>query len=855
MINIKNKTMTTLIAIILMMSIITSALVVVSPANAQTSSYTKVVYPFCGAAPNPVGLGQQVILHIGITDQLDWTLYGGPGWQNITVTVTKPDNTTETLGPYVTDLTGGTGAVYIPTMLGTYYFQTNFPQTFVRTAQRTIPHDNTTLLAATSPKTSVVVQQEPREYYRDFPLPTEYWSRPIDAQVRQWSTIAGNWVDAPPNLIADSNDAPLTAHTLWAKELGFGGVIGGDWDSLGSGLSPPYDVGQSFEMGDAYEGWWGSSGPGPIIMGGRLYYNAFASATNHYSYDSIVCVDLHTGEELFQINNTKLSFGQILFWDSFNHVGGYSYLWSTSGTTWNAYDPFTGQWVYRYTNVPSGTRYRDIAGNILIYTVDLTNGYMTLWNSTRCVNPQNTTASGDGSWGGNSRTVGGKTYDARASGFEWNKTIPTSSGVVAKILGQDRIIVSNLRGSAQGAEAPSVANILAISLAEGTEGQVLYNTTWATPSDWTQGNKVVEWMAFSSEDEMGTLYDKEGNVNYGVDLTTGNLAWGPSSPPQYYLDAFDDTKSGARLIYEGKLYSASCSGDVYCYDVKTGELLWTYSMATPYQEIQWANQWWARPLFVSGDKIYVSHYEHSPNDPRPRGAPFACLNATTGEEIWRIDGMYRSTRWGGRAIIGDSIMATLDTYDLRIYGVGKGPSALTVDAPMTAITTGNSVILRGMVTDISPGTADEAIKLRFPNGVAAVSDESMSQWMLHVYKQFPDPGNSTGVEVTINAIDPNNNFVNIGTATTDESGKFSYLWETPSVSGKYTIIATFGGSNAYYGSQSQTSMGVVDAPATTTQPTQPPAGSDANLTYATIGIIAAIALVGVVLALLIRKRP
>ena len=56
-------------------------------------------------------------------------------------------------------------------------------------------------------------------------------------------------------------------------------------------------------------------------------------------------------------------------------------------------------------------------------------------------------------------------------------------------------------------------------------------------------------MAFSSPDEMGTLYDKEGNVNYGIDLTTGNLGiWGPSSPPQYYLDAFEDTKTGARLI-------------------------------------------------------------------------------------------------------------------------------------------------------------------------------------------------------------------------------------------------------------------------------------------------------------------
>jgi len=831
---------------------ITVTLVVIPSANSQTAQYTKKVYPFCGASPNPVGVGQLITLHIGITDQVNWALYGGPGWSGITVTVTRPDNKTETLGPFTTDTTGGTGAFYTPTMLGTYYFQTNFPETFVKTAQPSIPHDNTTLLAATSAKTAVIVQQEPRQYFTDLPLPAEYWTRPIDSQLRVWSTIAGNWADAPANLIADYNDAPLTAHTLWAKPLYIGGVIGGDWDELGQGLSPPYNVGQNFEMGDAYEGWWGSSGVGPIIIDGRLYYNQFASATNHYSYDSIICLDLHTGEQLFTINNTKLSFGQIMFWGSFNHDGAYAYLWSINGTTWNAYDPYTGQWVYRYTNVPSGTRYEDKAGNILIYTVSLTGGYMTLWNSTYCVNPQNTTSSSDGSWGGGTRTVGGKTYDAATSGYEWNKTIPKMPGSVAKILGEDRVIGSNLGTT----EAPSTADVWAISLVKGQEGTLLYNTTWATPSDWTQGNKVVQWMAFSSPDEMGTLYDKEGNVNYGVDLTTGKLLWGPTSPPQYYLDSFEDTKPGARLIYEGKLYCASCSGIVYCYNVKTGAMLWNFSITTPYQEIQWANQWWGRPLFVSGDKIYVAHYEHSPNSPMPRGAPFLCLNATTGEVIWSIDGMYRSTRWGGRAIIGDSIMATLDTYDLRLYGVGKGPSAITVDAPMTAVTVGDSIVIRGTVTDISPGTQDEAIKLRFPNGVPAVSDESMSDWMLYVYKQFPSPTNTTGVAVTIDAIDPNNNFVHLGDATSDANGLFNCVWKAPNISGEYKVIVNFAGSEAYYPSHAETAMFVQDEPATpTTQPLQTTPDNTLTIIASTIAVLIAIGIVGILLFFALRKRP
>ena len=67
--------------------------------------------------------------------------------------------------------------------------------------------------------------------------------------------------------------------------------------------------------------------------------------------------------------------------------------------------------------------------------------------------------------------------------------------------------------------------------------------------------------------------------------------------------------------------------------------------------------------------------------PIPRGAPFVCLNAETGDVVWRVNGMFRQTRLGWTVpVIGDSIIATMDTYDQRIYAVGKGPSATTVMA-------------------------------------------------------------------------------------------------------------------------------------------------------------------------------
>ena len=125
-------------------------------------------------------------------------------------------------------------------------------------------------------------------------------------------------------------------------------------------------------------------------------------------------------------------------------------------------------------------------------------------------------------------------------------------------------------------------------------------------------------------------------------------------------------------------------------------------------------------------KSTSAHFEHSAENPLPRGAPYICVNATDGSEIFRVNGMYRETRWGGNGVIGDSIIATMDTYDQRIYAIGKGPSQTTINAPTVSADAGKSFIIQGSVTDISPGTQTSALQMRFPNGVPAVSDASQS---------------------------------------------------------------------------------------------------------------------------------
>ena len=120
-----------------------------------------------------------------------------------------------------------------------------------------------------------------------------------------------------------------------------------------------------------------------------------------------------------------------------------------------------------------------------------------------------------------------------------------------------------------------------------------------------------------------------------------------------------------------------------------------------------------------------------------------------------------------------------------------------------------------------------------------------------VTKTITEPTNATGVPVTLQAVDPNGNVINLGTVTSDQSGVFKKLW-TPEITGEYTIKATFAGTQSYGPSSAGTAFGVQAAQATTTP--QPPAAQVDN-TYIIVGmgiaIIIAIAIVGL---LVLRKK-
>ena len=443
-----NKKLNTIFALILVAAFVVS-MFAIPPSSEQSSTYrTKKTYAVCGLLPNPIGVGQEVLIWVGISDYVQNPT---DGWKGLSVTIERPDGKNDTISNIVTDSTGATGKIYVPDIVGNYTVQTHFPaQWFNWTAAPMFDpevYGNIWYEASDSEKLTLVVQQEQVPSYPTTALPTEYWSRPVNAQHYTWNTISANWVSRPDNSFAPNNDdAPESGHILWAKPLSTGGNAGG------------FTGEHNYETGDAYEGKFVNS----VIINGVLYYNRYAQGFGGgWSQQGIIAADLRTGEELWFKNNSRLAFGQTMYFDGFNTHGVFPYIYEavsvfdmttfTSVTTWKAYDPLTGEYQFSISNIPaSGAQFgasytvNGVNGEIIIYNINLAAGWMAKWNSTTAVLGKAVAGTmGAGSWGSAANTQ--RTFNGN-QGYDWNQTIPKNlPGSVSKVL-SDRILGCNASG-------------------------------------------------------------------------------------------------------------------------------------------------------------------------------------------------------------------------------------------------------------------------------------------------------------------------------------------------------------------------------------------------------------------------
>jgi len=710
----------------------------------------------------------------------------------LTVTITDPDGNEDLIGPIDTYHGDGTAWFeYIVDQVGTWTLKFDFPGAYypagiyysAATGRNYTFSESVYYEPNSTAELELVVQEEPVLSWPPAPLPTDYWTRPIPIENREWWEIGGHFpftgLGGGPDWPADTNtyanpdydfipyvQAPNTAHIAWRRQGALAGIIGGQFGQ------------RSYGAGEG-----GYAGTPSIIFQGRCY-DTITKVVDGETIRVWQCYDLRTGEVYWERTDVPEPTTLV-----YNRLGpsapgagetgrgkggswGFVHLARISGGRLIKYDPWSGAVVRNVSIAPltSGTVYMDP------YVLSVQN-----------------------LGGGNRRLINWTTTDVTETGASLtmaervmnNVTWPWSN------LGDSQDFETGIAVDAYGISDPATGvninvGIRAASLKTGAELWDITADVGFGPFSTSTGVADHGKFAMRFNDGFWRCYDQY----------TGNFLW-KNEAEEWPWGAF-----GAYSVASayGLIYDFSYAG-IYALNWDDGTIAWHYDPGYPGYEAAFSSYPFFTNCYVAEGKLYIGNGEHSPTEPLMRGWKLHCINATTGEGIWNITG------GGSVGPIADGYLTFDNRYDGYMYVYGKGKSATTVTAPKTAIPLGQSVVIEGTVLDMSPGQP----------GTPCVSKDSMAGWMEYLHMQKPIPADVTGVPVSLDTLDPNGNFVHIGDVTTDMSGTFGHMW-TPEVPGEYTVMATFMGDDSYGSSWAETHVGVVEAPEP--YPELPEYGSD-----------------------------
>jgi len=815
----------------------------------ETADYTIQSQAFLSVSPNPVGVNQEVLVNV-------WTTFpSGEGKYQVgyTVHITKPDGTKENvnLKSYVAD--GTAWFTYKVTQVGEWLFQFSFAGEWFPAGYYTegrysesrtgdfvnaIYNPSVYVSPAETPVVSITVQEEMVMSWNTG-MPTDYWSRPIQPNNRDWAMIGGNYPWTQPIIAGidgqcawDDNwygpfvTAPNTPHIVWKRQGALSGIIGGEAGSY-SALNNP--------------------GTPDVIYMGRAYDTRYETI-NGVPTNCAVCYDLQTGELYYAI---PISAGGV----TPTYI---NYVDPTSSTVVPGAEASSNLVVDLLSLSGSGNNMRlykinpyngQVTTNVSIPNIGTTmfyrNGYFLNYRavSTDYISPAEniTTARSTTGYLVNWTTTGSSTNFNSRIVSNISVTIPNSLRTIYQTgsygslgafdpesgitVNQDRFIHGGYYG----------AGFWAVDL---TTGQTLWNVTtnvndmesaYRPTNAWCRNGRYI------AEMELGYWQAR--------DLHTGQIVWEThmNDPPWGEFWLYDEA------AYQDILYGVGYTG-VWALNETNGDVVWHYAdpaiaFETPYNTNNNTQSVYSvQTIRVADGKVYVSNTEHTPSQPATRGWGLICLDALTGEKLWKISGTQMSP---GPA--ADGYLTASSNYDGYMYVLGKGQSATTVTATPNIAMTGSKVMIEGTVLDMSPAQP----------GTPCVSDDTMDTWMDYLQLQMPIDGifhNITvkGVTVQLTAIDENDESIDIGTATSDISGKFAYAWEPPA-EGMYKITATFLGSQSYGSSWDEANISVSQAVATTTPETVTETTVDNSMLLYAIMALVVVAIILAALAL-IRKH-
>ncbi len=503
---------------------------------------------------------------------------------------------------------------------------------------------------------------------------------------------------------------------MWSKSYQDGGVVGGNNTAI---------PGEMYFTGGSYQTRFSNA----LIMNGRLYYEL--PYGNRGVGGGWICVDLQTGEEIWynpDIGRSgselpTISFGLLPSLDTPNQHGILPNGLLFSSNFGTSYDPTTGlPTALTVTGVPrTDTNLAAVPGpngEVIRYSVvnkgttEDPDWRLLQWNSSKSIGAES--GNGAGGW------YSGEIDAGLPSNFDYNVSInlPNSDSwrVDRASLGDIMLLVQGSFGGHPTATFGTVslegANVTAVSLKPNSIGQVL----WTKHFNPAEGNGTRGLANWDPQRGVFILYDKEARQMSGYSLANGEKMWGPTEP----MNDYTYFRNYPAVAY-GKIYVTGYGGVLYAYDITDGNLLWTYGNGGPgnstFAGLETSYGTYPYDLDVIADgKLFLGTTEHSPNSPFYKDARYRVINATDGTEIWTLMG-WATGMDATYDRVADGYFVFLNTYDMKVYTVGKGPSQLTVEAPKAGIELGKSVVISGTITDISAGTNQKEQAARFPNGV------------------------------------------------------------------------------------------------------------------------------------------
>ncbi len=606
------------------MTLLLAALLIVSMAisiglplgSAHSPPYNIPSYAFVQANPNPAGVGQSVTIGFWL-GQPPPTAAGSYGdrYQNLKLIITKPDGTTDTLGPFTSDDTGGTVTSYVPTQVGNYTVQFIYPgQTLVGTnLSPTIAASIKAFVGdyymPANATTTLTVMENPVPIMSQNPLPTGYWDRPIQSGNNNWYSISGSWLGLGTSTFANTGmfnitgnynpftSSPKTGHIMWTKPVAFGGLMGGQTGDI----TNYYSTAQ-------YEPKFA-----PVVLNGILYYTEFPNSNQDPA--GIIAVDLRTGKTLWErtdlnytvpqlqqgligsaggVTNsgavpytTSVRCGQILNMVNPNQYGGLAYIWvqqptipPNTGATYGMWDAMTGESILTIVNAPAAsglaplTLVADNSGDLIGYYVNATNAYaptLNMWNSTQAILYPNGQGPGFQNW--MYRPVKGSAINFSA-GIMWTMPLPTNvsgvplpsttalPGTLAISTINSGVILMTAAGISGGSFFQSGFQVEA-GFDANTGAQLWITNRTQTPYTRigvvTAGNGVY------------TVINYETGALIGYSLTSGAQLWNLmlSNP-----NAYNSIGGYQSVLADGVIYMWGFGGDVWAINQQTGKIQW-----------------------------------------------------------------------------------------------------------------------------------------------------------------------------------------------------------------------------------------------------------------------------------------